>query len=316
MTDQTELLNMSAYGGEGWSPRTTSLQDELGSVWRACGISNEWAPLKQVLLHKPGPELKNLANPNAVQMLEPLNADLATAQHEAVAEAYRQAGVAVHYVDPAGVPPPNQMFVADLMWMTPEGAIVARPASTIRAGEERNVARRLAELGIPILYTIRGNATFEGADAVWLDNRTVLIGRGLRTNAEGVRLIAGLLQEMNVRVIQVDLPCGTMHLMAMLRIVDRDLAIAWPRRLAQAAVDALRSLEYKVAFLPDEMEPATRSSFNLVTLGPREIVMPANCPVTQSFLESLGVRCTTVDVSEIRKAAGAIGCLTGILHRE
>jgi len=43
------------------------------------------------------------------------------------------------------------MFVSDLMFMTPEGAVLARPASTVRAGEERWVARRLAELGVPIL---------------------------------------------------------------------------------------------------------------------------------------------------------------------
>ena len=45
---------------------------------------------------------------------------------------------------------PNLMFVADLMFMTPEGAILGRPASTVRTGEERFVARRLAELGIAI----------------------------------------------------------------------------------------------------------------------------------------------------------------------
>ena len=48
------------------------------------------------------------------------------------------------------------MFVADLMFMTPEGAILGRPASTVRAGEERLVARRLAELGVPILRVVRG----------------------------------------------------------------------------------------------------------------------------------------------------------------
>jgi len=316
MTNRTEDLNLSAYGGEGWSPRVASHRDELGSVWHTCGISNEWAPLKQVLLHEPGPELNDITDPNTFQMLEPLNTEVAIAQHQAVAEAYRQAGVVVHYVDPAGVPPPNQMFVADLMWMTPEGAIVARPASTVRAGEERNVARRLSELGIPILRSIRGHGTFEGADAQWLDARSVLIGRGLRTNTEGIRQVTALLHEMDVAALQIDLPYGTMHFMAILRIVDRHLAIGWQGRLAQAAVEELRSHGYKVAFLPDETEAVDRSAFNFVTLGPREILMPANCPVTQSFLEDLGVTCRTVDISEIPKAAGAIGCLTGILQRE
>jgi N-dimethylarginine dimethylaminohydrolase len=48
------------------------------------------------------------------------------------------------------------MFMADLMFMTPEGMILARPASDVRAGEERQAARKLAELGIPIVRSISG----------------------------------------------------------------------------------------------------------------------------------------------------------------
>jgi N-dimethylarginine dimethylaminohydrolase len=84
-------------------------------------------------------------------MLARLDVEKARCQHEALAQAYIQAGVKVFYVEPGEASLPNQMFVSDLMFMTPEGAVLARPASTVRAGEERWVARRLAELGVPIL---------------------------------------------------------------------------------------------------------------------------------------------------------------------
>jgi hypothetical protein len=119
---------MAAYGGAGWQPRSRSLAGELGNIWGACGVNNEWQPLKAVLLHRPGAELAASADPNAVQMVAPL------------AHAYRAAGVTVHYFSPDCTPTPNQMFVADLMFMTPECAILARPASDVRAGEEREVA--------------------------------------------------------------------------------------------------------------------------------------------------------------------------------
>ncbi len=316
MSYQTEPFNVSAYGGEGWSPRTNSLAEELGTIWGQAGINNEWSRLKSVLLHRPGTELNASADPNSVQMIEPLDLSRAQAQHDGIAAAYRNAGVTVHYAEPNCQPTPNQMFVADLMFATPEGVILARPASTIRAGEERYVARRLADMGVPIIRSIRGQGTFEGADAAWIDPQTVILGRGLRTNDEGAAQVTSTLNEMGVEVIQVDLPFGSMHLMGMLRFFDRDLAIAWPRRFVHKGVEALKAHGYKVVYLPDEQEATRGKAFNFVTLGPCEILMAAGNPNAQAFYESLGVTCHPVPVDELGKAAGAIGCLTGIVERE
>ncbi len=303
-----------AYGGEGWSPRTQTHREEIGSLWGACGVDSEYASLQAVLLHAPGPEWDDIPDPGAVQMVDAPDLALACAQHEAIAHAYRDVGVSVHYVGPSQVPPPNLMFCADLFFMTPEGAILARPASTVRAGEERWIARRLADLGVPILRTLRGAATFEGADAQWLNPQAVLLGRGLRTNAEGAAQVTDALHGMGVSVIPVDLPIGTMHLMGMLRFLDRDLAVAWPGRLSFVAVEALHAHGYQVIFIPDEAE-AKNHALNFVTLGPREILMPAGKPVTQAFYESYGVTCHTIETGELNKAAGGIGCLTGIVKR-
>ena len=310
------IYETSAYGGEGWSPRRQSTRQEIGLLWHPCGADSEWAPLRAVLLHEPGPELEDIRDPNAVQMLAPIDAGLARRQHRALADAYRAAGVTVHLVAPSQVPPPNLLFAADLFFMTPEGAVVGRPASTVRAGEERWVARRLAELGIPILHTVHGRGTFEGADAMWLDPRTVLLATGIRTNAEGAAQVAGTLRELGVEVIQVGLPYGAMHLMGTLRIVDRDLALAWPGRVPYAAVEALQQRGFRVLFIPDEREAEQGMALNLVALGPRRVLMPAGNPVTRSLYERAGIICHEVEVGELMKAAGAIGCMTGVLERE
>jgi len=315
MKNRKQNHQLSAYGGGNWSPRTASMHQELGKIWQNCGISNEWGKLKSVLLHRPGAELQASVDPDSVQMLEKLDIQKASAQHDSIADAYRSAGVQVNYVDPPITPDPNQMFVADLLLMTPEGAIVGRPASTIRAGEERWIARRLAEMGIPIIRTISGNGTFEGADALWIDPQTLLLGRGLRTNAAGIAQLSGLLNPMGIDTVVVDLPYGTMHLMGMLRIVDRDLAIAWPERLAISAVQLLRKKGYAVQFIPDEKEAVFGFALNVVTLAPRKILMAGGNPITQKFYENLGITCVTVNVDELAKATGSIGCLTGVLHR-
>ena len=315
-TDITDTVAAAAYGGAGWSPRTTSSRQEIGQVWGSCGVTSEWTALKAVLLHRPGVELEALSDPDGVQMLGPVDASRVQDQHDGLAQAYRRADVAVYYVQPDETPPPNQMFVADLMLMTPEGAILGRPASTVRAGEERFAARRLAALGIPILRSVRGTGTFEGADAAWVDPETVLLATGLRTNAEGAAQVTSLLGEMGVKVIPVGLPYGAMHLMGQLRFADRDLSIGWPGRVPYAAVEVLRARGYTVLFLPDEEEAVRGFALNFVTLGPREILMAAGNPNTQAFYEEAGITCHTVEVDELVKAAGAIGCLTGILERD
>jgi len=307
----------ATYGGDGWSPRTRSLHQELGTLWRACGINSEWAPLKKVLLHSPGNELMaSLDDYDAAQMLEPLDVAKAQAQHEDIAAAYEKFGIDVFFVEPDEPAPPNQMFVADLMAATPEGVIIARPASMVRAGEERWAARRLADMGVPIVKSVRGNGTFEGADLMWIRPDVAIVGRGLRTNDDGAAQVASILTEMGVEVVQVDLPYGSMHLMGMLRIADKDLGLAYPNRLVHRGVEALKRCGIEVAFVPRTEELLTGSAFNFVCLSPREILMPAGNPKTQTFFESLSIRCHTVAVSELRKAAGAIGCLTGIVERE
>ena len=311
-----DLSKFSAFGGKGWSPRTRSLREEIGDLWGSCGISTQYKSLKAVLLHRPGAEMSELVDPDSVQMLDIPDTELAAKQHDSMAEAYRKAGVRVNYVDPSGIPTPNQMFVADLMFMTTEGAIVARPASTVRAGEERWVARRLAELGIPIVKSIRGNGVFEGADAAWIDEGTVMVATGHRTNREGLEQITYVLNEMGVYVLHVGLPYGSMHLMGTLRIVDEDLALCWPGRVPYDAVAELRDRGFSVYFIPSLDEASSGMPLNFVTLAPRKILMPGGNPITEAFYSDLGIEYKTVKIDELIKAAGAVGCLSGILERE
>jgi len=312
----SEISKDAAHGGPGWSPRTASLRQEIGKIWGECGVASEWSPLEAVLMHRPGPEIEAITDANDALMLAVPDAASARQQHDDLVRAYQDAGVTVFYVEPCETPPPNQMFVADLFFMTPEGAILARPASTVRAGEERIVAQRLVELGIPVLRCVRGKGVFEGADASWIDSNTAILGTGLRTNDEGATQVMSLLYEMDVEVVKVDLPYGAMHLMGTLRFVDRDLAICWRTLIPYAAVEAIREHGYKVFFLPDEEEAVRGMALNFVTLGPRWILMPAGNPKTQSFYEGLGIKCVRVEVNELHKAAGGIGCLTGVLKRK
>ena len=307
----------AAYGGDNWSPRLATHHQELGALWADCGIDSEWRPLKSVLVHCPGEELNATQHDHdAIQMLDVVDLGRAREEHSAMVESYRSAGVEVHRVEPDLPCAPNLMFCADLMVMTPQGAILARPASTVRAGEERQVARKLAALGIPILATLTGTATFEGADLMWLDENTAMIGRGLRTNDAAITQIGNLLSGLGIELIAVDMPFGSMHFMGMLRIVDRDLAICWPRRTPHRCVTRLRELGYQVMFPDFHDDQASYRGINFVTLGPRRILMVAGLTTLQNEFEKLGIECLTCPTDELSRAAGNVGCLTGVLWRE
>jgi N-dimethylarginine dimethylaminohydrolase len=306
----------AAYGGDNWSQRQATHQQELGQIWGGCGIDSEWRELQSVLLHCPGDELNAARDdPEAVQMLAPVDVAKAQEEHNAMVEVYRSQGVEVQFVEPELPCQPNLMFCADLFAMTPQGAILARPASTVRAAEERWVARKLAELGIPILKTLTGTSTFEGADLMWIDEKTAMIGRGLRTNDAAIAQIETLLAEIGIELIAVDSPFGIMHFMSLLRIVDRNLAICWPRRTPHRTVRVLQERGYEVVFPPFADDPASYRGINFVTLGPRRILMVGGVPSVQDYFEEMGVECLTTPTDELTKAAGNVGCLTGILQR-
>lgn len=278
------------------------------------GLRDEFSPLAAVLLHRPGEEILASADPAAVCMLEPLDLRVARQQHDALAQVYKEAGVRVEYLQPPDPPPPNTMYLADLFFMTPKGAILARPAMPVRRGEERLAAAGLKSLGVPLLGAVEGGGTLEGADAQWIAADRVLLGRGRRTNPEGAAQVKKLLSGIGVEVVVVDLSAEVMHLMGVLRFLDTDLAVGWPGRLPDRAAAVLEQSGYRILFPSDE-EELGRMAINLVTLGPRRIIMPAGCPKTKGLFEEAGVICMTVAVDELAKGAGGIGCLTGVLHR-
>ncbi|MFO7836757.1 MAG: arginine deiminase family protein [Candidatus Thorarchaeota archaeon] len=305
----------SAYGGKGWSQREKTHREEIGEIWTLCGVNTEWRKLKSVLLHKPGKELQ-VDKPESAQMLEQVDFHQAQQEYQNLIDAYEEEGIEVHLVKPQTTPPPNLVFMADLFFMTPEGAILARPASTVRAGEERIVLRELANIGIPMLGQIRANGTFEAADATWLEKNSALVADGLRTNVSGAQQLKGILEEIGVEVIRVGLPIGSMHLMGVLRFLSKEKAIVWPGRTPYRAVEALKNSGYDVLFAPDLREAKNGMALNFVTLDSNKILMPKGNPVTKKFLEDIGVDCLTVSITELSKAAGGIGCMTGILERE
>lgn len=108
---------------------------EIGDIWTGCGLDSEWKPLKTVLVHRPGPELAvSRDQVNAFQLAGALDVEQARKEHDHMVEIFQENHVTVEMLTPGLSVGPNQLYCADLIAMTPQGAVLARPASTVRAG--------------------------------------------------------------------------------------------------------------------------------------------------------------------------------------
>ncbi len=307
----------ASYGGAGWRERSASHLDDVrgGRLWRRCGFGSETERLREVLISWPGDTLARIDDPSAELMLERVELDAIRAQTEGLRALYESLGVEVHLSRPEQAPPPNFLFMRDLFFMTGEGAVVARPAAPQRAGEARFAAEALARIGVPIVATVRGRGLFEGADALWVDTKTVLVGVGRRTNDAALRQISSILADVGVETEAIPLPQGVQHLLGVVNFVAEDLAVVRASKAPGELHTFLEGRGIEALLLAPSHEVDRLGAMNFVTIAAHAIVMPADCPETRAIYRNHGIECHEVDVSEYLKAAGGPGCLTGILRR-
>lgn len=304
----------ATYGGDGFVPRTGDHVADLGVHWAEVGARSSVQRLRRVLLTSPPHRLGQCEDPERWLFEEVPDLEAIRQAHEGLRARYEALGVRVDLLEEALLGPPNALFAADLFFMTAEGAVVGRMGAEVRAGEEKLVAQALARLAVPILATVAGQGTFEGADALWLGGR-VLLGVGLRTNASGAAQVERVLHDQGVEVLRVEMPPrGAQHLLGICTPVDEDLVLLRPQRASESLLEALEGVQ-TLELDEEDPEVAAARGNNLVAIAPREVLMPGGAPRLRERLEAHGVRTHVQDVSPYVAAAGAIGCATGVLLR-
>lgn len=294
----------------------TGFRSMMKQLYGDFGVDSEVGKLRSVLMRRPGKEIEGITDPAAVAMKENWDVGKVREQHDMLAEIYRNHGVEVHYIEDMDPTLPNAIYTRDLYLMTPEGAIVARPAAGCRIGEEVYAARQLARLGVPIIKTINGNGVFDGACCLWMDRKTCMLGYGKRCNASATAQVEAELRNMGVEnLIKVEIPRGMAHLDSFMAFADLKVALIFKLAAPDTIYNELEEREFNIVDIPD-YEEFGRFCQNFVALKPGKIVMPTGCPKTVAALEKAGVECIQTDVSEILKGNGAIHCMTGFLKRD
>ena len=97
----------------------------------------------------------------------------------------------------------------------------------------------------------------EGGDTCWIDEHTLAVGRGYRTNAEGILQLHELLAPRGVSVIGYDLPhwhgpSECLHLLSLISMLDANLAVVYLPLLPTALVELLTERSIELVPIPDE----------------------------------------------------------------
>lgn len=270
------------------------------------------APLQTALVKRPSPAFGN-ADPEKWHYTARPSLPEAQQEHDDFVNLLRGAGVEVVYHD---VELPNHadaIFAHDPSIVTNDGAIILQMGKKLRRGEEGASAAVYQKLGIPIHYQLHGDARAEGGDLLWLDEKTLAVGQGFRTNAAGLAQLREAVPA-DVEIIPVPLPysqgeAACLHLMSFISMADVDVAVVYLPLMSVPFYQLLLARGFRLVEVPDE-EFATLAP-NVLALAPGECVMLANNPITQQRLEAAGCRVQTYRGNEISlKAEGGATCLT------
>ena len=284
------------------------------------GAQSMTDPLRRVVMRRPGAEMA-AADPAAWHYTAPIDLEQARTAHDAFADALRAWGVEVLYHDEPLPGLADSVFVFDPALVTDAGTVLLSMGKEKRRGEEEPLGRTLQGCGVPLYGRLEGDARAEGGDTVWLDHDTLAVGRGFRTNAEGVRQLRGLLGPLGVTVVDYDLPFFTgpeacLHLLSVVSPVADDLAVAYPPLMPTAFWAELRRRGVRLLEVPEEEFLLTEAT-NVLCVAPRRCIMLGGSPVTRQLLEEADCEVVTFPGEPLSfKAEGGPTCLTRPVLRD
>jgi dimethylargininase len=277
------------------------------------GVRSMIAPLRRAVLRTPA----TTGDFRAAGWPRDPDADQLLRQHVAFADALRGLGVEVEVLD-ASERAVDAVFAYDPVFVTGRGMIVLDQLKPARVGEPPALARDLAALGAPTIGALTGGAHADGGDLLWLDDHTLAMGRGYRTNAAAHEQLTRMLAEEDVATVSFDLPNAggrdeVLHLMSVLSPVREDLAVVYE---PFAPVPLLEALECRgvrwVAVSDDEYE---QLGSNVLAVAPGNAVIFSGAPRVVADLRAEGVEVTVVDADQIALGTGGPTCLTRPLLR-
>ena len=249
---------------------------------------------RHALVRRPSPLLAE-GLVTRIERSDDVDADLALRQWEGYVEALHAAGWNTHEV-PAAPDSPDSAFVEDTMVVYEDLAVISRPGAEERWAEIPAAADTVCELGYRIVH-IEAPGTLDGGD-VLKHGGTVWVGRGGRTNDEGIAQLASHLEPLGATVVTVPLT-KVLHLKSAVTALPDGTVIGYEPVVDDSAV-------WGDKFLAVPEEPGA----HVVLLEDDVLLMSAAAPKSARMFETRGYRVVAVDISEFEKLEGCVTCLS------
>lgn len=213
----------------------------------------------------------------------------------------------------------DSVYAHDTLKVTNKGVVYFQMGKELRRKEPAASRKYLESKGIPTLGALKSSATMEGGDVVWVDHKTVAIGLGYRTNAEGIRQFTEITKGVVDNVITVPLPHAdgeerVLHLQSLISIVDKDLVVMYSRYVPVFFRHDLERRGFNIIEVNEE-EYLTMGT-NVLALSPRKCVMLKGNKRTKKGIEEYGGEVFEYDGQDLSmKGEGGATCMTAPVLR-
>ena len=229
----------------------------------------------------------------------PVDVELARRQWQSYVDVLAADGWEIVEVDPAD-DCPDSVFVEDTMVVFRGVAVIANPGADSRRPEIEAAERAVGALGYEV-HRITRPGTLDGGDVLKIDHAdgsaTIYVGRGGRTNDDGIDQLRAILSPMGATVVAVDVT-KVLHLKSAVTALPDGTVIGHLPFVDDPGV------------YPRFLETPEESGSHVVLLGGNRLLMSSDAPRTAAMFRDLGYEPVEVDIGEFIRLEGCVTCLS------
>ena len=263
-------------------------------------------PIKKIILKHPKDAFKDQDTINKqfsrLNYFEAPNFNKAISDYDKFVGLLISFDIELHFLPKDNSTSIDSIYTHDPCVVSNNGVILCNMGKKARLAEPNTMEDYFKSIQLPILGRIKAPGTLEGGDVVWIDEKTIAVGEGYRTNKEGIKQLKHLLSDQVENVISVPIPHWSgpedcLHLMSNISPIDHNIFLVYSRLLPVPFRKYLLDRNIELIDVPDEEYESM--GCNVLAVAPRKVIMINGNLITKQLLEKKDIDVYTYDGAEI-----------------